>query len=73
MELLSIMLQVIMTLVEGLLELNELLSLHGDFVVVTETHVELLVFDTLSLLWQQGIHVLFEIFLVFCLEHLQSS
>lgn len=50
MEFLTIVFQVIMTLVESLLELNEFLTFHGNFIVVTETHIELLVLYTLSLL-----------------------
>ena len=49
MEFLTIILQVIMSLVIGLLELNEFLSLFKYFVIVAVTHVQLLVLNTLTL------------------------
>lgn len=70
MELLSVVLQVIVSLIVRLLELYEFVSLLGDLVVVTESHVKLLVLNTLGLLWEDGVHVLLELLFVLCLEHL---
>lgn len=71
MELLTIVFQVIVPLIESLFEFDELLSLLGNLVVVAISHVKLLVLNTFTLLRQNRIEVLFEVFSVFSLENLR--
>ena len=60
----------VVALIECLLEFNEFLTLLRHFVVMAESHIQLLVLYTLALLRQQIVHVLFEILPVFRLVHL---
>lgn len=70
MELLTIILQMVVTLIECLLEFNEFLTLLRHFIIVAKAHIQLLVLYTLALLRQQIVHVLFEILPIFSLMHL---
>jgi hypothetical protein len=52
MEFLSIIFQMVMALIEGLFEFDEFLALLRYLIVVAKAHIQLLIFNTLALLWE---------------------
>lgn len=70
MELLSVIFEVIVSLIVGLLKFDEFLSLLEDLIIVAVPHVKLLVLDTFTLFGQDRVNVLFEVFSIFSLENL---